>query len=244
MIENYQEEKELEEEIQEPEDQHFATVAGVYSDGLTLKFDGAAAASSKRYKCNTFFKFAVGDRVFIMKDSGTYVVICKIGDPATSINVDYAASANTANSATTANTASSATSANSASSATNVTTYINGKAISTIFESNGTTVKNATSASSASTATSASSATNASNVTSQINGKLITNIFESNGTTAKTATNYTGKHTGSSIAFFNGTSRTKSTIKRLNTSATLTDVINKLNELLNVLGSTGYNLID
>lgn len=244
MIENYQEEKELEEEIQEPEDQHFATVAGVYSDGLTLKFDGAAAASSKRYKCNTFFKFAVGDRVFIMKDSGTYVVICKIGAPATSINVDYAASANTANSATTANTASSATSANSASSATNVTTYINGKAISTIFESNGTTVKNATSASSASTATSASSATNASNVTSQINGKLITNIFESDGTTAKTATNYTGKHTGSSIAFFNGMSRTKSTITRLNTSATLTDVINKLNELLNALGSTGYNLIN
>ena len=241
MIENYQEEKELEEEIQEPEDQHFATVAGVYSDGLTLKFDGAAAASSKRYKCNTFFKFAAGDRVFIMKDSGTYVVICKIGAPATSINVDYATSANTANSATTANTASSATSANSASSATNVTTYINGKAISTIFESNGTTVKNATSASSASTAT---SATNASNVTSQINGKLITNIFESDGTTAKTATNYTGKHTGSSIAFFNGASRTKSTITRLNTSATLTDVINKLNELLNVLGSTGYNLIN
>ena len=57
--------------------------------------------------------------------------------------------------------------------ATNVTTNINGKAISSIFESNGTTVKNAT------------------NVTTNINGKAISSIFESNGTTVKNATNAT-----------------------------------------------------
>lgn len=45
-----------------------------------------------------------------------------------------------------------ATHANTADSATNVTTNINGKAITSIFETNGTTVKNATNASSADTA--------------------------------------------------------------------------------------------
>lgn len=64
-----------------------------------------------------------------------------------------------------------------ASDAANVTTNINGKAISTIFESDGTTVKNATSSASAT------------NVTTNINGKSISNIFESNGTTVKKATN-------------------------------------------------------
>ena len=69
----------------------------------------------------------------------------------------------------------------------NVTTTINGKNISSIFESNGTTVKKATSATSASSATSATSATNATNVTTTINGKNISSIFESNGTTVKKA---------------------------------------------------------
>lgn len=54
--------------------------------------------------------------------------------------------------------------------ATNVTTNINGKAISTIFETNGTTAKNST---------------NATNVTSTINGKKITDIFMTDGITVK-----------------------------------------------------------
>ena len=48
-----------------------------------------------------------------------------------------------------------ATSASSATTATNVSTNINGKSISSIFESNGTTVKNATTATSATSATKA-----------------------------------------------------------------------------------------
>lgn len=88
-------------------------------------------------------------------------------------------------------TAKKAASATSADSATNVTTNINGKAITSIFESNGTTVKKATnadSATSATSATSAGSAVNATNVTKNINGKAITDIFETNGTTVKNAT--------------------------------------------------------
>lgn len=57
--------------------------------------------------------------------------------------------------------------------ADNVTTQINGRAITAIFESNGTTAKNAT---------------NATNVTTNINGKAISSIFESDGVTAKKAT--------------------------------------------------------
>lgn len=55
--------------------------------------------------------------------------------------------------------------------ALDVTTTINGKQISSIFETNGTTVKRAT------------------DVTTNINGKPISNIFESNGTTVKLASN-------------------------------------------------------
>jgi hypothetical protein len=55
-------------------------------------------------------------------------------------------------------------------SATNVTTNINGNAITSIFETDGVTVKNAT------------------NVTTNINGNAITSIFEVDGVTVKNAT--------------------------------------------------------
>lgn len=54
--------------------------------------------------------------------------------------------------------------ANTADSAANVTTNINGKAITSIFETNGTTVKNATHATSADSATTAGTATTANKV--------------------------------------------------------------------------------
>lgn len=66
--------------------------------------------------------------------------------------------------------------ATNANNAKNVTTSINGKQLSNIFETNGTTVKNAT------------NANNAKNVTASINGKAISKIFESDGTTVKKAT--------------------------------------------------------
>ena len=62
---------------------HFATVGDVYSDGLSLIFDGQTQATSKHYKCNTSCKFTAGQRVRIIKDSGTYVVEYPVGRPAT-----------------------------------------------------------------------------------------------------------------------------------------------------------------
>ena len=59
----------------------FATVGAVYSDGVTLIFDGQEAATEKHYKCNTTILFHAGDRVKIASDSGTYVVEYIIGSP-------------------------------------------------------------------------------------------------------------------------------------------------------------------
>lgn len=81
--------------------------------------------------------------------------------------------------ATNADNATNATHADDADEATNVTTSINDKAISSIFETDGTTAKEATHAISADVAT---------NVMGKIDGHSITSIFEDNGTTVKKAT--------------------------------------------------------
>ena len=51
-----------------------ATVGAVYEDGLTLIFDGQTEASQKHYKRNTAVTFSAGQRVKIIKMSGTYIV--------------------------------------------------------------------------------------------------------------------------------------------------------------------------
>jgi hypothetical protein len=63
---------------------NFATVGAVYADGVTLIFDGESEPTEKHYKCNTSVKFAAGDRVKILADSGTYVVEYVVGAPKTS----------------------------------------------------------------------------------------------------------------------------------------------------------------
>lgn len=79
----------------------FAVVESVEEDGLRLKFDGEEQAGEKHYKCNTFFVFKPGDRVYCAKDSGSYVAICKIGAPAKEITfeADYAEEAGSATTA-------------------------------------------------------------------------------------------------------------------------------------------------
>lgn len=78
-----------------------------------------------------------------------------------------------------------------ATNAKNVSSTIAGKAITDIFEKNGTTVKNATNANRADSAT---------NVTTNINGKKISGIFEDNGTTVKNATNASTANVANSVA--------------------------------------------
>lgn len=63
----------------------FATVAGVYSDGVTLAFDGQSGSSTKHYKTNAGAVFKTGDRVKVTKSFGTYVVDFVVGAPGASV---------------------------------------------------------------------------------------------------------------------------------------------------------------
>ena len=58
---------------------YLATVAGVSSTGAQLLFAGESSATSKYYKCLNSANVSTGDRVVVMKQSGTYIVIGKIG---------------------------------------------------------------------------------------------------------------------------------------------------------------------
>lgn len=59
----------------------FATIAGIYEDGAALIFDGETEPSQKHYRANLYCKFEVGQRVYVAKDNGTYVVLFPIGIP-------------------------------------------------------------------------------------------------------------------------------------------------------------------
>lgn len=59
----------------------FATIAGLYDDGVSLVFDGETEPSQKHYRANLYCKFEVGQRVYVAKDNGTYVVLFPIGIP-------------------------------------------------------------------------------------------------------------------------------------------------------------------
>lgn len=83
----------------EVQDASFAMISKIYDDGVTLIFDGMEEATQKRYQTNSFVVFKVGDRVRIIKDSGTYVVEYPVGTPRKSFDADYATKAETANNA-------------------------------------------------------------------------------------------------------------------------------------------------
>lgn len=62
-----------------------AVVGAVNTDGVTLIFPGEDEAGEKNYKCNAAVKLSAGDRVKIVKDSGTYLVEYPIGAPNSSL---------------------------------------------------------------------------------------------------------------------------------------------------------------
>ena len=69
---------------------HFAIVAKVHSDGLSLYIGAETTPTEKHYKCNTTCKFSAGQKVYIQKAGGEYVVLFPIGNPATEIVADKA----------------------------------------------------------------------------------------------------------------------------------------------------------
>lgn len=54
-----------------------ATVGSSNSSGVTLQFDGAAAATTKRFKC-VGARPSAGARVAVLKQAGTYIVLGEI----------------------------------------------------------------------------------------------------------------------------------------------------------------------
>lgn len=76
LVKNYQQRKQLE---QTPTSGNIATVAGVYSDGIALLLPGDEVAAEKHYPYNASATFAVGQRVHIVRDSGTIIVEYPIG---------------------------------------------------------------------------------------------------------------------------------------------------------------------
>ncbi len=92
--------KDLYNQVEQKEETiNFATIAGIFEDGVTLRFDGETEPTQKHYKVNSFAVFKVDDRVRIIKDSGTYVVEYSVGNPKLAFSVDKAKEAETANNA-------------------------------------------------------------------------------------------------------------------------------------------------
>ena len=69
------------EETEEPEEIVLGTVTAVGSNGVQIQADGAEEAGTKDYKVNSMQLFAVGDRVKILKNSGTYLIEYVVGTP-------------------------------------------------------------------------------------------------------------------------------------------------------------------
>ncbi len=56
------------------------TVSSVSTTGIGITIDGDSSGA-KKYTCNRAARFSSGDRVLCARESGTWVVICKIGNP-------------------------------------------------------------------------------------------------------------------------------------------------------------------
>lgn len=59
---------------------YIGTVSSVSASGISLSIDGDSSGA-KKYTCARSERFSPGDRVLIMRESGTYVVVCRIGAP-------------------------------------------------------------------------------------------------------------------------------------------------------------------
>lgn len=75
---NYQEQQQLNRERDTGIPHSIAKIGAVYTDGVSLIFAGMENESAKHFHANKSVEFAVGDRVYVVKVSGTYIVICKI----------------------------------------------------------------------------------------------------------------------------------------------------------------------
>lgn len=244
MVENYQQEQTL----KEPETPNytFATIGQIYGDGMSLIFPGAECPSEKHYKANLYCKFKAGQRVYIAKDSGTYVVLFPVGvSGSESVVSDSAKTAETATKADTATSASSATTANTASKADKSDKLSNSRTISlsgavtgsgSFDGSQNVTISTKFGSGTVSRATTADRWTTSRRLT--IKGDA-SGYVSFNGSADVTLDVDVTRHSGNTLGFFNQSGITKRGVSNLASSATLAQTITKLNELIDDLQAYG-----
>lgn len=241
MVENYQQEQTL----KEPETPNytFATIGQIYDDGMSLIFPGAEGPSEKHYKANLYCKFEAGQRVYIAKDSGTYVVLFPVGiSGSKQVVSDSAKTAETATKADKANTAGSANTANQANSSKKLTTSrsitLSGAVTgSGSFDgSQNVTINTSFGSGSVSRATTADRWTTSRRLT--IKGDA-SGYVSFNGSADVTLDVDVTRHSGRTLGFFGVAPITKRNVSNISNSATLPQTITKLNELIDDLQSYG-----
>lgn len=244
MVENYQQEQTL----KEPETPNytFATIGQIYDDGMSLIFPGAEGPSEKHYKANLYCKFEAGQRVYIAKDSGTYVVLFPVGiSGSKQVVSDSAKTAETATKADTATSANRATTANTASKADKSDKLSNSRTISlsgavtgsgSFDGSQNMTINTKMGSGAVGRATTADRWTTSRRLT--IRGDA-TGYVSMNGSSDVTLNVDVTRHSGNTLGFFGAAPITKRGVSNIPSSATLPQTVTKLNELIDDLQSYG-----
>lgn len=238
MIENYQQEQELKEV--ENTSYTFATIGEIYEDGMSLIFPGAEGPSEKHYKANLYCKFEAGQRVYIAKDSGTYVVLFPVGASGSKQVVsDSATKAETATKAESAASADTAQKANTSEKLSSSRTISLSGAVtgSGSFDgSQNVTINTSMGSGTVSRATTADRWTTSRRLT--IRGDA-TGYVSMNGSSDVTLNVDVTRHSGNTLGFFGAAPITKRGVSNISSSATLPQTVTKLNELIDDLQSYG-----
>ena len=231
ILEDFQQE----EAIKEPEaaNYSFAVIGEVYEDGVSLIFPGSEEPSEKHYKANLYCKFKAGQRVYIAKDSGTYIALFPVGKPGSEdIVADTATKAKTATSAETSD-------ALSTSRTIQLTGAVTGSGqfdgsqnltIRTSMGSSGTVDR----AETADRWTTSRTLTLSGDATGSVsfNGS-------SNFTLNITVKEFTERHSGSRLGFFNASPTSKNYVSKLNSTPTVNNLKTQLNNLIGALNEYG-----
>lgn len=233
ILEDFQQE----EAIKEPEaaNYSFAVIGEVYEDGVSLIFPGSEEPSEKHYKANLYCKFKAGQRVYIAKDSGTYIALFPVGKPGSEdIVADTATKAETATSAETSDALSNRRTIQLTGAVTGSGQFDGSQnlTINTSMGSGGTVNR----------ATTADRWTNSRTLTlrGDASGSVSFN-GSSNFTLNITVNEFTERHTGSRLGFFNHTTSSKNYVSELNTTPTVNSLRTHLNKLIKALN--GYGLV-
>lgn len=259
ILENYQQE----ESIKEPESTNysFAVIGKVYEDGVSLIFPGSEEPSEKHYKANMYCKFKAGQRVYIAKDSGTYIALFPVGKPGSepveadtatnaqnAINAENAINANNAVNAETATNAQNATNATNAENATSSketeklkyyrTIELTGavKGSGSFNGSQNLSISTSFGSGTVNRATTADRWTNSRTLT--LNGD-VSGSASFNGSSNISINVDVKSHSGSTLGFFNTSPVSKRGVSNLTSTPTLNNLKDKLNELIDDLQSYG-----